>query len=97
MDRHHTTTIGLSSTITISFGVRIGGTIPEKVMQLYGNELPLLHTFNLPASAGAAARRGDDDDRAGEPIGVKMRKPEHCPAGGADDQGFGKVGERIAQ
>jgi len=26
-----------------------------------------------------------------------MRKAEHCPAGGADDQGFGKAGERIAQ
>jgi len=26
-----------------------------------------------------------------------MRKAEHSPAGGADDQGFGKAGERIAQ
>jgi hypothetical protein len=37
------------------------------------------------------------DDRAGEPTGGKMRKAEHRPAGGADDQGFGKAGERIAQ
>ena len=50
-----------------------------------------------PASAGAAARRGDRDDCAGEPTGGKMRKAEHRPAGGADDQGFGKAGERIAQ
>jgi len=26
-----------------------------------------------------------------------MRKAEHRPAGDADDQGFGKAGERIAQ
>jgi hypothetical protein len=47
--------------------------------------------------AGAAARRGDRDDRAGEPTSGKMRKAEHRPAGGTDDQGFGKAGERIAQ
>jgi hypothetical protein len=27
----------------------------------------------------------------------EMRKVKHCPAGGANDQGFGKAGERIAQ
>jgi len=26
-----------------------------------------------------------------------MRKAEHRPAGGADDQGFSKAGERVAQ
>lgn len=31
-----------------------------------------------------------------QPAG-KCARAEHCPAGGADDPGFGKAGERIAQ
>jgi hypothetical protein len=60
-----------------------------------------VHIGLLPICCNAQSRQDRAnkrrDDRAGEPTGGKMRKAEHRPAGGADDQGFGKAGERIAQ
>jgi hypothetical protein len=51
----------------------------------------------MPATALGHQETPSPIPACNSPTGGKMRKAEHCRAGGADDQGFGKAGERIAQ